>query len=86
MRVITEPMRQTQVIRDTDVVIVGGGHFGRFFPYSSLTSIVCLPLECFDCNWHCKYLTPYCTKAIAPEVIIKAVQLNLENQSLKINK
>jgi ADP-heptose:LPS heptosyltransferase len=29
-----------------NVILLGGGHFGRFMPYSPLTSLACLPLEC----------------------------------------
>jgi hypothetical protein len=52
---------------------VGGGHFGRFFPYSPLTSLVCLPLECYGCNWDCRFHTEHCVKDIAPQVIAKAI-------------
>ena len=38
-----------------NVILLGGGHFGRFMPYSPLTSVVCLPLECYGCNWNCRY-------------------------------
>ena len=38
-----------------NVVLLGGGHFGRFLPYSPLTSAVCLPLECYGCGWACRY-------------------------------
>ncbi|HTW94343.1 MAG TPA: glycosyltransferase family 9 protein [Tepidisphaeraceae bacterium] len=44
------------------VAILGGGHFGRFLPYparpsrSSSTQLpVFHPMECFHCEWHCKY-------------------------------
>jgi ADP-heptose:LPS heptosyltransferase len=44
------------------VAVVGGGHFGRFFPYP----VECMPADgnlrtvhhpmpCFQCNWHCIY-------------------------------
>lgn len=66
-----------------NVILLGGGHFGRFMPYSPLTSIVCLPLECYGCNWRCKYQTEYCIKGVNPEVVTKAVQQTLMNRSKK---
>ena len=42
------------------VCIVGGGHFGRFFPYEvarkdgrRLPEAVFERMDCFDCNWRC---------------------------------
>jgi len=66
-----------------NVVILGGGHFGRFFPYSPLTSAVCLPLECYGCNWKCRYGGFYCVKDIAPEIITEAVWQTLQRRSQK---
>ena len=66
-----------------NVVILGGGHFGRFMPYSPLTSIVCLPLECYGCNQQCKYSRVHCIKDINPDVLAKAVRQTLEKPSEK---
>jgi ADP-heptose:LPS heptosyltransferase len=57
-----------------NVILLGGGHFGRFVPYSPLTSTVSLPLACFGCNWNCRYLWPHCVKDVAPEVLELAVR------------
>ena len=40
------------------VVILGGGHFGRFFPYPQNVASDCLrvvwhEMPCFGCNWRC---------------------------------
>ena len=56
-----------------NVVVLGGGFFGRFLPYSPLTSVAALPLECFDCNWLCPYPRSHCVKDLAPEVIARAI-------------
>lgn len=42
------------------IVILGGGHYGRFFPYPpSLNiknlNIVTKKMDCFGCNWNCIY-------------------------------
>jgi len=66
-----------------NVILLGGGHFGRFIPYSPSTSIVCLPLECYGCNWHCKYQRVHCVKDILPGVITEAVCQTLEKSSEK---
>ena len=65
------------------VIVLGGGHFGRFLPYSHLTSIVCLPLECYNCNWQCRCSRVYCIKDIKPEVLAEAVRQTLERTSPK---
>lgn len=62
-----------------NVVLVGGGHFNRFFPYSNLTTIVSLPLECYQCNWDCKYEKSFCVKDIEPIIIVNAVKNVLKN-------
>lgn len=57
-----------------NVILLGGGHFGRFMPYSPLTTVACLPIECYGCNWNCRYRRPHCVKDVAPAVIEAAVR------------
>lgn len=64
-----------------NVIIIGGGHFGRFMPYSGLTSLVTLPMDCYGCNWVCKYERTHCVKDIDTEVLSKAVEDVLLNTS-----
>ena len=64
-----------------NVVLLGGGHFGRFMPYSPLTSAVALPLDCFGCNWRCSHQRAHCIKDIAPEIITEAIRATLEKNS-----
>ncbi len=44
------------------IVVLGGGHFGRFMPYPSINACqgrLPVPayeqLDCYGCNWHCIY-------------------------------
>lgn len=55
-----------------NIVLLGGGHFGRFFPYSPLTSLVSLPLACYHCNWNCRYSRAHCIKDVDPGVVARA--------------
>jgi ADP-heptose:LPS heptosyltransferase/Tfp pilus assembly protein PilF len=64
-----------------NVILLGGGHFGRFMPYSPLTTVVCLPLECYGCNWKCKYTRAHCVRDIRPEMIVAATKNTLEKTS-----
>ncbi len=57
-----------------NVIVIGGGHVGRFMPYASTTSLVTLLLECFDCDWTCKYKRAHCVADVAPEVLEFAVR------------
>lgn len=64
------------------VVVVGGGHFGRFLPYSGLNKnlnmeIACHFMDCYGCGWNCRYtlniseLVPCIEKVKVSEVIKK---------------
>lgn len=64
-----------------NVIVIGGGHAGRFMPYTAKTSLVTLPLECFDCDWHCRYKRAHCVNDVAPEVIGYAVRETLRRDS-----
>ncbi|QWR78765.1 glycosyltransferase [Candidatus Magnetomonas plexicatena] len=67
-----------------NVVIIGGGHFGRFFPYSNLTSTVSLPLNCYGCNWRCSQDSAYyCINDIEPKSVIYAVRESINGVSQK---
>lgn len=66
-----------------NVVVIGGGHYGRFMPYMPKTSIVALPLECYWCDWICKYDCSHCVVNIAPEVLEFAVRETLRVESEK---
>lgn len=66
----------------TNVVVTGGGHFGRFMPYTPLTAVVCLPLDCFGCNWVCPHESRHCIKDIEPTVVIDAIRHQLASDKL----
>lgn len=48
------------------VCIIGGGHFGRFFPYGDLDKnrIVFKTMDCYGCNWQCIYPNVRCVEEI----------------------
>lgn len=56
------------------VVLIGGGHFGRFHPYSPLTTLACLPLDCFGCDWACRYPMAHCIHEVPPELLSEAIR------------
>jgi len=64
-----------------NVVILGGGHFGRFHPYSATSSVVSLPLACYQCNWNCSYQRAHCIRDIDPEVVATAFREALAGKS-----
>lgn len=66
-----------------NVIIIGGGHAGRFMPYTPKTSLVTLPLECFDCDWNCRFTRAHCVSDVAPEVVEHAVRETLHRSSDK---
>ena len=53
------------------VCIMGGGHFGRFFPYGDLdkNGIVYKKMHCYGCNWQCKYERVRCIEEITMEQV-----------------
>jgi len=68
------------------VCIVGGGHFGRYFPYrvdkqndSILPVAVYNRMDCFNCNWNCIYRFPRnepapCINYVSTNAVWKKVQ------------
>ena len=59
------------------VVVIGGGHFGRFLPYSPLSALVARPLTCYVCNWACPYASAHCITDVAPEILAAAIGATL---------
>jgi hypothetical protein len=61
--------------------IVGGGHFGRFFPWgnSSVARVVNKPMECYGCNWRCKYQSMRCIQEISPMDAARELRSLLED-------
>ncbi len=54
-------------------VVLGGGHFGRFMPRAPLTTSACLPMDCFGCNWDCRWDRPHCIQDLPPDTLTAAM-------------
>jgi ADP-heptose:LPS heptosyltransferase len=67
-----------------NVILLGGGKFGRFMPSSPLTSAVTLPLSCFGCSWQCHRGWAHCVKDVAPEAIELAINEALDSPAQKM--
>lgn len=63
------------------VIVLGGGHFGRFMPRSPLTTVACLPMKCYGCNWDCRFDRPHCIQDLPPETLGEAIAVTWLNPS-----
>ncbi len=67
-----------------NAIVLGGGHYRRFFPYSSLTYSAVLHLDCFGCDWVCKFDRPYCIQGVAPRTLEEAARGAFELSNKRI--
>ncbi len=62
------------------VSIVGGGHYQRFLPYGDPTKfrVATEELDCFFCDWKCKFDRPICIEDISVERVILEIDTLLK--------
>lgn len=63
-----------------NIIISGGGEFGRFYPYSSLTSVIALPLDCYGCNWNCRFNEKFCLTKLDYNFILKSIKKAISSE------
>jgi len=61
------PLHIATALRKPVVGVMGGGHFGRFYPWGDpgLSRVVNKHMECYGCNWECKYESFLCVQEIS---------------------
>lgn len=59
-------------VRTKLIAIIGGGEFGRFFPYkeSNKTFFLYNKLDCFNCQWKCHLEKQFCISEVKPETVL----------------
>ena len=63
-----------------NVVLLGGGHFGRFMPYADSTQLVYNKMNCFNCNWNCRYGQDIrCISSITVDMVEQKLSQILDN-------
>jgi ADP-heptose:LPS heptosyltransferase/tetratricopeptide (TPR) repeat protein len=57
-------------------VLLGGGHYGRFFPYPSGYSDTSIThkLDCFNCDWKCRLTYNKCIADISVKDVLTAME------------
>jgi lipopolysaccharide heptosyltransferase I len=57
------------------VALIGGGEYGRFFPYRESDTVRYLfyKMECFNCNWNCYKDEMYCLTEIKPKQVFDTI-------------
>ena len=84
-----DPLREMEIVVGNDtglthfatlcacrvLVILGGGTFGRFFPWPGARNqyVVYRSMECYDCDWQCKFSTRRCLEAVDPGQVVALV-------------
>lgn len=71
-------------LRKPTVGILGGGHYGRFYPWGNpvINRVVNKPMDCYWCNWKCKYSIMRCIQEIEPEKIAREIRIAMRNYAM----
>lgn len=78
----TAALHLATALKIPTVGIVGGGYFGRFYPWGDpkINLTAYQPMECFYCSWDCIYPEIRCIHDIDPNKISELIQTLLERQ------
>jgi hypothetical protein len=59
---------------------MGGGHFGRFYPYDDPKKhrMVFKEMDCFNCDWHCVHESVRCIQEITCDAVWHETQRMME--------
>ncbi|MGA2507462.1 MAG: glycosyltransferase family 9 protein [Chitinispirillaceae bacterium] len=71
----TGALQMAVAVKTPAVSIMGGGHYGRFFPYGDLSKnrIVTKEMDCYNCDWNCKYDSEKCVSEISVNNVLDAL-------------
>jgi ADP-heptose:LPS heptosyltransferase len=66
------------------VGILGGGHFGRFYPWGDekINRVANREMCCYWCNWLCSYPTIKCIEDISPGIVAEQLRSALAGANL----
>jgi ADP-heptose:LPS heptosyltransferase len=75
----TGPIHIAAAVGTPTVCVLGGGFYGRFYPYpdNPLTVAVTNKLPCYNCHWRCILNEEECITKIKVEDVVKAVTVVL---------
>lgn len=68
------------------IILAGGGPFGLIFPSESYKNdipdqrLVFKEMDCFGCNWNCKFDEPHCLNDINPNQVIEIIDSMLRSR------
>jgi len=64
------------------VGILGGGHYGRFYPWGNpaVHRAAASPMDCFGCQWRCIYGDYRCIPAIPPALVVEQARIALDGR------
>lgn len=76
----TGPLHMAAAVGTPTLAIMGGGHFGRFYPYGDLNKhqMVFKKMSCYGCNWKCIYETTRCIQEITVDDVWREAQRMIE--------
>lgn len=83
----SSPAHLAVAVNTPTVCVIGGGHYKRFFPYGDpkLFRAATEELDCFYCDWKCKFDTPLCVKDISVSTVTREIDelMNVLDNSMK---
>lgn len=76
LSVESAPLHIATALRKPSVGIVGGGHYGRYYPWGDpdINRVANQQLDCYFCNWSCPRPTAACVKDISPVIVAQELQ------------
>ena len=76
----TGPLHLAVSVGTPTLGIIGGGHFGRFYPYGNLSRhrMVHKQMDCYYCDWKCIHETVRCIQEITVEDVWRETHRMIE--------